>query len=309
MTSSALFLTGASGFVGRSFLSKLPTSLAPQVMCLSRNLAASAERKASFVQGTLEASAKYLEALRGCDTVVHVAARVRRARPETVHKTNVEGTRVLLDACAAAGVRRFLYLSCASAAHPREAHDYVAQSKRDAEALVQASKLEWTILRPTLIMGYRSPMQRALTALATAKLTPMFCSGSALVQPIWSDDFADLMVEWVRGQLQPRTILEYGGPTALPLAELLTRIARTQLDRDLRKLPLPFGPTRGLLGFAGKLFLELAPAAAEDMNLFRHGSNAKSNPIWEARKQSMVTLDQMLTRFKDGPDPHPFSGH
>ncbi len=290
-------------------MSRLSTSVAPDVLCLSRNLAASPERRATFVHGSLETPQRYAEALGRADTVVHLAARARRARPRELQATNGDGTRRLLEACAAAGVRRFLYVSCATAGHPREPHDALAQSKRAAEALVRASNLEWTILRSTLVLGYKSPTQRALTQLASGRLTPMFCAPGARVQPIWSDDLADVMVDWVRGQLAARITLELGGPETLNLTELLTRISRVERDRDPRFVRLPLGATRAALALLSKPFAELAPAAPESLNLFRHGSVAAPDDLWRQRAGRMVTIQDMLQRFKEGPDPHPFAGH
>jgi NADH dehydrogenase len=309
MTRSTLFVTGASGFLGRALLSRLPTSLAPDVICLSRSLAAAAERKAAFVQGTLEQPTKYAPALKECEAVIHLAACSRRARPATYQRVNVEGTRALLEASARSGVKRFLFLSCASTADASGRYGARARSKLQAEELVRASALDWTILRTTLVFGYRSPIQRSLTNLATARITPLFCGGRAQVQPIWSDDAADVLVEWVEGRLPSRETIDVGGPESISLRDLLQRMARKHAGREPRFVPWSLGATQACLALLERPFLELAPASAASLELFRRGRAAQPNAWLEARRVGMVRIDEMLQRFLDGPEQHPFAGH
>jgi len=90
----------------------------------------------------------------GCDAVVHLANIAHTsARPGELHRVNVEGTLAQAQAAAAAGARRFVYLSSLKAAQPRDAY---GRAKRVAEqGLLGLRGLEPVILRPPLVYGPR----------------------------------------------------------------------------------------------------------------------------------------------------------
>ena len=68
---------------------------------------------AERVQGDLRDSASFEKALSGCEVVFHVAADYRLwvRDPEQMYRSNVEGTRTLLEAARKQGVRRVVYTS------------------------------------------------------------------------------------------------------------------------------------------------------------------------------------------------------
>jgi len=171
-----VFLTGASGFVGSAVLRRLLAEDMPTVATLRGNspslpAAVQAVRFESF-----DEPSQWGEALRGCDTVVHCAARVHvmndtEADPlAAFRRVNVHGTLNLARQAVAAGVRRFIFVSSikvngegTAAGQPYTADDSPQPqdpygiSKMEAEAelqaLAKASGLEIVIIRPVLVYG------------------------------------------------------------------------------------------------------------------------------------------------------------
>ena len=123
--------------------------------------------------GAIDGDTRWDEALTGVDAVVHLAARThvlreRAVDPETAYRrTNVEGTRALLEAAVRAGVARFVLMSSikvngerttarAFAADQQPApEDAYGRTKRDAEAIVLAAReaIEVAVLRAPLVYG------------------------------------------------------------------------------------------------------------------------------------------------------------
>lgn len=106
-----VFVTGGSGFVGRNLIRRLRKERL-SVAALARSEAAAnvvASLGATPARGDLLDRETLIAALAGCDTVFHAAAYVEEWGPKSLYEQiNIEGTRVLLDAAATAGVRNFI---------------------------------------------------------------------------------------------------------------------------------------------------------------------------------------------------------
>lgn len=85
------------------------------------------------------------------DAVIHVAGVVNAPDAEGFEAGNVAGTRAMVEAAQAAGVQRFVHTSSLTAREP-DLSNYGA-SKVRAEAIVEASGLDWTIIRPPAVYG------------------------------------------------------------------------------------------------------------------------------------------------------------
>jgi len=179
----SVFVTGGSGFIGGHLLEDLARD--HRVRALARS-ADSALRVRAYgaepVRGALGAVSP--ADLAGTDVVIHAAAHVEAwGTREAFWATNVDGTRQLLGAARAAGVRRFVFVSTEAVlfdgrdlvdvdeAHPYPArHRYLySASKAEAERLVLAAstpEFEALAVRPRLVWGPRDttvlPALRAL---------------------------------------------------------------------------------------------------------------------------------------------------
>jgi dihydroflavonol-4-reductase len=111
-----VFVTGGTGFVGANVLRELLAGGA-EVRALVRptsNRRNLEGLKIEIIEGDLD---DVTHAMTGCEWVFHVAAHyslLRRDR-EAIYRTNVEGTRHVLQAARAAGIKRFVHTSSVAA--------------------------------------------------------------------------------------------------------------------------------------------------------------------------------------------------
>lgn len=164
-------VTGGGGFLGSAIIRQL-VARGDQVRSLSRG---EYPELAALGVGTVRADvadrAAVAAAAAGCDVVFHVAAKAGLRGPAAAYRrTNVDGTRSVLDACLAHGVRRLVYTSTPSVVHAgadiagdderlpyarRYASPYPA-TKAVAERMVldaNCPALATVALRPHLIWG------------------------------------------------------------------------------------------------------------------------------------------------------------
>lgn len=109
------FLTGATGFLG-SHVARVLAAQGAELRLLVRptsNLKNLEGLNAETATGDLRDPASLDNAMSGCDTVFHVAAdyRLWARDPDEMYRSNVEGTRAILEAARKNGVRRVVYTS------------------------------------------------------------------------------------------------------------------------------------------------------------------------------------------------------
>jgi uncharacterized protein YbjT (DUF2867 family) len=141
-----LALTGATGFVGGHLLDQT-LAAGHQVRALTRR----PQQPRDGVTWVLGDLARPGPLAVGADALVHVAGVVSAPGRAGFAAGNIEGTRAVLAAAEAAGVARFVHVSSLAAREP--ALSLYGWSKAEAEALVRASPLGWSIVRPPAVFG------------------------------------------------------------------------------------------------------------------------------------------------------------
>jgi nucleoside-diphosphate-sugar epimerase len=176
---STCLVTGGSGFVGGRLIERL-ISQGWQVRALARSSQAARiveRRGAAVVIGSLDDMSSLTNACRGCDVVIHVAAHFKLwGDPAEFERSNVKGTGNLLQAAAAASVKRFIQLGAAAVVMgdlapmlraneslPRQERAWApySASKARGEALVLGANrpdvFETVVVRPPMIWGAGMP--------------------------------------------------------------------------------------------------------------------------------------------------------
>jgi nucleoside-diphosphate-sugar epimerase len=159
MPMKAILLTGASGVLGEALRRSLPAST---LFCLVRRTPVSGPNviavHGDVTQPRLGLSLHdYSELAQSIDLVIHAAANTEFNPPwEVIARTNVDGTRHVLELAATARVPMY-YIGTAFSQSPGDTGGYAATnyelSKREAEAAVRASGVPHVIVRPSVIVG------------------------------------------------------------------------------------------------------------------------------------------------------------
>jgi len=155
-TGVKIFITGATGFVGRE-VSSLLRSAGHGIRILARNPDTPRARdlvskfNAEVHPGDVTNADSLRGALRETDAVIHLVGIISEIGNSTFENIHTRGTENMVRAAREQGVKRFVHMS-ALGTRPNAASRY-HRSKWAAEESVRASGLDVTIFRPSLIYG------------------------------------------------------------------------------------------------------------------------------------------------------------
>jgi uncharacterized protein YbjT (DUF2867 family) len=236
-----LLLTGATGLVGSALLPRLTAAGRP-VRCLVRDpRRLGAERvRVQLALGDLSDPPSFRNALRGVDTVVHLAAAIRDQSGGSIEELNAVATWRMVQAARQAGVERFVFFSAQSAsAHNRTRF---MRAKALAERAVAESGVPHTIFAPSIIYAPGDVFLTLLERMALLPVVPISGSGRALFQPIWAQDVADcVMAALDRPDAAPR--YELSGPETLSY-DAIVELALRAAGRPRPLVHVPLGVVR-----------------------------------------------------------------
>ncbi|MDX6595307.1 MAG: hypothetical protein QOI72_689 [Solirubrobacterales bacterium] len=235
-----LLLTGATGSIGSRLLPLLLES-GEDVRCLVREPRRLGARRVDvqIALGDLgEMSDPYLvrQALRGVDTVIHLAATIRDQPPKRIEELNGLATVRLLRAAERSGVERFHFFSALDAYAAQRTRFF--RAKWLAEQAVASSPLATTVFAPSIVYDHSDPWITLLRRFSFLPVLPVSGDGQARFQPIWAEDVARSVVAALAGEVRAR--YELAGPETLSydqMSDLVSRIAGR--PRPLVHVPLP----------------------------------------------------------------------
>jgi uncharacterized protein YbjT (DUF2867 family) len=266
-----LLLTGATGSIGSRLLPLL-LERGEDVRCLVRDPRKLGARRVD-VQivlgdlGDLGDPHTVRQALRGVDTVVHLAATIRDQPPRRLEELNGLATVRLLAAAERTGVRRFVFFSALDAGAAQRTRFF--RAKWVAERAVESSPLETSIFAPSIVYDRSDPWITLLRRFSFLPVLPVSGEGRAVFQPIWAQDVAECVVAALAGErLAPR--YELAGPETMSydeMSDLVSRIAGR--PRELVHVPLPL--IRASLGALRAVFGEAVFATWEEAELMEVG--------------------------------------
>jgi nucleoside-diphosphate-sugar epimerase len=254
-----LLLTGATGFLG----SRLATALHPKP---DVNLTAAVRRYIEIpsaeiveVQG-LGAKTDWSTALTNQHVVIHAAARAHIMKDEVAdplveyRRVNVDGTLNLARQAAAAGVKRFIFISSIGVNGnintqpfteddtPNPAELY-AQSKWEAEQglweVQRETGMELVIIRPPLVYGPNAPGNFGSLMRWVEKGVPLPLGAIHNQRSLVAvDNLVDLIITCIDHPAAANQVFLAGDGQDLSTTELLQGVARA-MDKPARLIPVP----------------------------------------------------------------------
>lgn len=290
-----VLVTGASGFLGSHIAEQLSRE-GHTVRALVRKTS-----KRDFLErlpnielayGSVEDADKVADAVKGVDAIIHSAGLVKARSPEEFRKTNVDGTRNLIEAAKkhAPKLKRFVLVSSLAAVGPSldgkpvdgggvgKPVTHYGRSKQEAEAVVLAAKNELpvVILRPGAIYGPRDQEIFAFFQSVHRGVLPTIGKGDSTISMIYGSDCAEACIKAITADVPSGStyFVEDGEPHGF--RAMVEAIEAALGKKALVRLNLPL-PVIWLAAVSSELYGKLANKA---VMLNRDKMNEIRQPHW-----------------------------
>lgn len=263
--SGRVLVLGANGFIG-SHLAAALSADGWSVRAGARRIAEPARRAPGFDWvaadfSRLKTAEAWAPLLAGVSAVVNCVGVLQDGGGDSTRAAHVDGPRALIAACEAVGVSRLIHIS-AVGADDAAGTDY-ARTKAETERLVQASSLDWLILRPSLVVDRAAFGGTGLIrALAAFPLIIPVVGGDQSFRPIPLGDLSAAVVAALKLGAVSRETLDMPGPEAVTMAQTV-RLYRgwmglrpapvVRVPRALAAPALAIGDLLGRLGWSSPI--------------------------------------------------------
>ena len=240
-----LLLTGATGVLGHGVVRRLTARGIP-VRCLVRDpRRLGPERvRVQLAIGDLADPASWRNALRGVDTVIHLAGGARDQPRATVEELNGLAAWRLLRAAERVRARHFIWITPLGATphHPMR----MQRAKALAAAALAESTVPTTTFAHSLVYAPGDRHLRWLERLGYLPAVPLVGRGIARTQPLWAEDAADCVIAALEHPPERHVRYELAGPETLTQREFV-RLVLAASGRRRRTVPLPLAGLRAAL--------------------------------------------------------------
>jgi uncharacterized protein YbjT (DUF2867 family) len=238
-----ILVTGATGFIGRALVRHL-SETGQQVRVLLRSSPTSPRLprgvpvEVAVISMNDERAVR--AALRGVDQIFHLSSAGSEGRRGNLLKTDIEGTRILAQVAASAGIERLIFLSHIGA--DRASAFPIQKSKGISEEHIRKSGVPYTIIRSSVVFGPEDRFTNNLARLL--RMAPGFfpipSDGRALLQPVWVEDLVTCVVWALQNPDMVNHSYEVGGGEYFTLRQVLgTVMSVTHTPRLLVPLAPP----------------------------------------------------------------------
>lgn len=222
-----ILVTGGTGFIGKVLVRRL-VEADKKVRLLIRP----SKRSPDLPRGLrMEVAVSSLaderglrSAMQGVEVIYHLASSEHAGGRGNLLAVDIQGTRLLAQVAAEAGVERFFFLSHLGA--DRASAYPVLKAKAIAEEHIRRSGVNHTILRSAVVYG---PGDHFTTGLAwLLAVSPLFFlvpeDGKVLLQPLWVEDLVTCLIWALEDNAMRNQVYAVGGPEYLSFNQVLALV-------------------------------------------------------------------------------------
>ena len=219
-------VTGATGFVGGYVVNELlRRGHAVRVLVRGDASRSRFNRPVESAPGDITDPASLDAFASGCEAVVHLVGIIHEKGGRSFDQIHRQGTENVVVAATRAGVRKYVHMS-AMGSSASSASEY-GRTKAMGEEAVKRSKLDWTILRPSIVFGPGDGFVSLFAKIIRLNpgFIPVIGPGTVKFMPVSVRDVARLFADALEKPDAARRSFEVGGPGMFTMDEIYQEIA------------------------------------------------------------------------------------
>jgi len=213
---STITITGANGFVAknlRNFLSKNHI----KVIAIARKTFQKHHTETAVYSKTLLEKGLQNK-LRNCDALVHLIG-IGKQSSKYNFEGNVDLTKNMIKTCKKSGIKKIIYISGLGVTKNSRSDYFISKYKAEQEII--NSGLDYTIFRPSYIVGKKDYLSKFILKQIKKGIVIIPGSGKYHLQPIFVEDVAKIIVESISEKKFSNKILDLVGPEIIKFEDFV----------------------------------------------------------------------------------------
>jgi uncharacterized protein YbjT (DUF2867 family) len=289
-----IVITGAAGLVGQNLVVELERQGYTRLVAIDKHeynldILRKLHPGVVVIHADLAEAGDWMDAFEGAQCCVQLHAQITGKHTELFVRNNITATERVLEAIRQHAVPYLVHIS--SSVVNSVADDDYTNTKRDQEAIVVASGIRHSVLRPTLMFGWFDPKHLGWLSRFMAK-TPVFPipgDGRYMRQPLYERDFCRCIARCIANE-PVNEVYDIVGDTRVDYIDIIRTIKRVKgLHTVILRIPY------GLFGFLLKmyaLFSRKPPFTADQLKALSAGDEFHG-------VDTRVVFDVTQTPFED----------
>jgi len=213
---STITITGANGFVAknlRNFLSKNHI----KVIAIARKTFQKHHTETVVYSKTLLEKGLQNK-LRNCDALVHLIG-IGKQSSKYNFEDNIDLTKNMIKTCKKSGIKKIVYISGLGVTKNSRSDYFISKYKAEQEII--NSGLDYTIFRPSYIIGKKDYLSKFILKQIKKGIVIIPGSGKYHLQPIFVEDVAKIIVESIYEKKFSNKILDLVGPEIIKFEDFV----------------------------------------------------------------------------------------
>jgi len=200
-------LTGANGFVGRNLRRLLKKQKIKAISIARRNFSSFPSETKIIVNNFSKIQPSKLK---NCTSLIHLIGSGRENVENDYNYVNFELTKKVVEICKKAKIKKIVFNSGLGVSKNSTNSYFI--SKYKAEQVIINSGLDYTIFRPSYIVGKDDPLTKCIKKQIKKGIVQIPGSGNYKLQPIFVDDVAKILFKTTKSKKFSRKIIDLVGP-------------------------------------------------------------------------------------------------
>lgn len=223
---STITITGANGFVAknlRNFLSKNHI----KVIAIARKTFQKHHSETVVYSKTLLEKGLQNK-LRNCDALVHLIG-IGKQSSKYNFEGNVDLTKNMIKTCKKSGIKKIIYISGLGVTKNSRSDYFISKYKAEQEII--NSGLNYTIFRPSYIVGKKDYLSKFVLKQIKKGIVIIPGSGKYHLQPIFVEDVAKIILESISEKKFSNKILDLVGPEIIKFEDFVRYFVKNKKTR------------------------------------------------------------------------------